>query len=127
MEYSTNSREEVPRKSLIGKTELNTACNPTSSRSAGGTSICRNRWYDFLWTSIKFGIGILVWILAKSMRSRYTFEVLILVIEKFTSKSSIRFRRAFGGSPIQGIKGERHTPAPIRLRAQIFNSLFPRI
>lgn len=40
----------------------------------------QKRWYDFLCTSIKLGMGMPVWIFAKSMRSRYTFEVLMLVI-----------------------------------------------
>src|SRR5262245_7504281 len=35
IEKSTNSREETPRKSLIGKTELKTACSPMSSLSPG--------------------------------------------------------------------------------------------
>ena len=30
-----NSSVETPRKSEIGKTELNTACSPASSRSSG--------------------------------------------------------------------------------------------
>src|SRR5262245_19851407 len=33
--YSTNSSEQVWRKSEIGKIDLNTACRPMSSRSAG--------------------------------------------------------------------------------------------
>src|SRR5262245_14182782 len=43
MEYSSNSSEEVPRKSEIGKIDLNTACKPVSSRSDGAVYICRNR------------------------------------------------------------------------------------
>src|SRR5262245_54384127 len=35
IEKSTNSREDTPRKSLIGKTELKTACSPMSSLSPG--------------------------------------------------------------------------------------------
>ena len=45
--YSMNSSDEFSRKSLIGKTDLNTDCNPTSSRSAGRRFICRKRSYDF--------------------------------------------------------------------------------
>src|ERR1700688_1554038 len=54
----------------MGKTELNTLCSPVSSRSFGRRSICRNRSYDFFWTSIRFGIGIEVLIREKSTRSR---------------------------------------------------------
>src|SRR5499427_4969581 len=43
IEYSMNSSEEFSRKSLIGKTLLNTDCKPTSSRSEGRRFICRNR------------------------------------------------------------------------------------
>src|SRR5262247_2114148 len=35
IEKSTNSKEETPRKSLMGNTELKTACSPMSSLSAG--------------------------------------------------------------------------------------------
>src|SRR5690242_19827184 len=35
IEYSMNSSDEFSRKSLIGNTDLNTDCRPTSSRSAG--------------------------------------------------------------------------------------------
>src|ERR1700676_5734737 len=54
----------------MGKTELNTLCSPVSSRSFGRRSICRNRSYDFFWTSIRLGIGIEVLIRKKSTRSR---------------------------------------------------------
>src|ERR1051326_7956823 len=67
---SSNSSRLKPRKSEIGKTLLNTLSSPVSSRSLGSRSICRNRSYDFFWTSIKFGIGMEVLILEKSMRSR---------------------------------------------------------
>src|SRR5581483_8828257 len=43
MRYSTNSSDDVSRKSEIGKVERKTACNPVLSRSAGSRSICRNR------------------------------------------------------------------------------------
>src|SRR2546422_9254426 len=39
MEYSTNSRQQFSRKSVIGKTDLKTACRPDSSRSAGAVYI----------------------------------------------------------------------------------------
>src|SRR5262245_21605605 len=39
IEKSTNSNEETPRKSLIGNTELKTACNPMSSLSHGSRFI----------------------------------------------------------------------------------------
>src|ERR1700730_14195840 len=54
----------------MGKTELNTLCSPVSSRSFGRRSICRNRSYDFFWTSIRLGIGIEVLMREKSTRSR---------------------------------------------------------
>src|SRR5712691_7063514 len=43
MEYSTNSRQQFSRKSVMGNTDLNTACRPDSSRSAGAVYICRKR------------------------------------------------------------------------------------
>src|ERR687897_1714795 len=70
IEYSMNSSEEFSRKSLIGNTDLNTDCRPASSRSEGRRFICRKRSYDFFWISIRFGIGTVVLILEKSMRSR---------------------------------------------------------
>src|SRR5215217_7415794 len=73
IEYSMNSSDEFSRKSLIGNTDLNTDCRPASSRSEGSRFICRNRSYDFFWISIRFGIGMVVLIFEKSMRSRYTF------------------------------------------------------
>src|SRR6266850_4148295 len=73
IEYSMNSSEEFSRKSLIGKTDLNTDWRPASSRSLGRRFICRNRSYDFLWISMRFGIGTVVLIFEKSLRSRYTF------------------------------------------------------
>src|SRR5512134_4010589 len=70
IEYSMNSSDEFSRKSLIGNTDLNTDCRPTSSRSEGRRFICRKRSYDFFWISIRFGIGTVVLILEKSLRSR---------------------------------------------------------
>src|SRR6185295_7506166 len=70
IEYSMNSSDEFSRKSLIGKTDLNTDCSPASSRSLGRRFICRKRSYDFFWISIRFGIGTVVLIFEKSMRSR---------------------------------------------------------
>ena len=70
IEYSMNSSERFSRKSLIGKTDLKTDCSPASSRSLGRRFICRKRSYDFFWISIRFGIGTVVLILEKSMRSR---------------------------------------------------------
>ena len=43
IEYSTNSSEQFSRRSVMGKTLLNTDCSPASSRSAGRTRICRKR------------------------------------------------------------------------------------
>ena len=70
IEYSMNSSDEFSRKSLIGKTDLKTDCRPASSRSDGSRFICRNRSYDFRWISIRFGIGTVVLIFEKSLRSR---------------------------------------------------------
>src|SRR5262245_42384317 len=70
MEYSTNSRELVSRKSWMGNSDLKTACSPMSSRSEGATYICRKRSYECFCTSIRFGIGTEVLILEKSIRSR---------------------------------------------------------
>src|ERR671913_1943937 len=70
IEYSMNSSDEFSRKSLIGKTDLKTDCRPASSRSEGRRFICRNRSYDFPWISIRFGIGTVVLIFEKSLRSR---------------------------------------------------------
>src|SRR5688572_18683019 len=73
IEYSMNSSDEFSRKSLIGKTDLKTDCRPASSRSEGRRFICRNRSYDFRRISMRFGIGTVVRIFEKSLRSRYTF------------------------------------------------------
>ena len=43
VEYSTNSSEQFSRRSVMGKTLLNTDCKPASSRSPGSTRICRKR------------------------------------------------------------------------------------
>src|SRR6185295_6676892 len=70
IEYSMNSSDEFSLKSLIGNTDLNTDCSPASSRSEGSRFICRKRSYDFFWISMRFGIGTVVLIFEKSMRSR---------------------------------------------------------
>ena len=70
IEYSMNSSDEFSRKSLIGKTDLKTDWRPASSRSAGSRFICRKRSYDLRWISIRFGIGTVVLIFEKSLRSR---------------------------------------------------------
>ncbi len=70
IEYSMNSSDEFSRKSLIGKTDLKTDCSPASSRSDGSRFIWRNRSYDFRWISIRFGMGTVVLIFEKSLRSR---------------------------------------------------------
>ena len=41
--FTTNSRDALPVKSFIGKTDLKTACKPISLRFSTGTSICRKR------------------------------------------------------------------------------------
>src|SRR2546427_12304147 len=73
IEYSMNSSDEFSRKTLIGKTDLNTDWSPASSRSLGRRFICRKRSYDFFWISIRFGIGTVVLIFDTSLRSRKTF------------------------------------------------------
>ena len=70
IEYSMNSSDEFSRKSLIGNTDLNTDCSPWSSRSEGIRFICRKRSYERRWISMRFGIGTVVLIFEKSLRSR---------------------------------------------------------
>src|SRR4029079_5051006 len=70
IEYSMNSSDEFSRKSLIGKTDLTTDCSPWSSRSDGSRFICRKRSYDLRCISMRFGIGTVVLIFEKSLRSR---------------------------------------------------------
>src|SRR5580765_228209 len=70
IEYSMNSSDEFSRKSLIGNTDLKTDWRPASSRSDGRRFICRNRSYDFRRISIRFGIGTVLLIFEKSLRSR---------------------------------------------------------
>src|SRR5664279_1430405 len=53
---STKSSCATLRKSVIGNTDWNTACNPESSRSLGSESICRKRSYERFCTSMRFGI-----------------------------------------------------------------------
>ena len=65
---STNSSEQVCRKSWIGKIDLKTPCRPTLSRSWGRVCICRKRSYERRCTSIRFGIGIAVLIFEKLIR-----------------------------------------------------------
>src|SRR6201987_6199443 len=65
IEYSMNSSDEFSRKSLIGKTDLNTDCRPASSRSLGRRFICRKGSYDFFCISIRFGLGTVVLIFEK--------------------------------------------------------------
>src|SRR5215467_3066660 len=84
-----NSSVDTPRKSDIGKTELNTACSPVSSRSSGSMFICRNRSYEFFCTSMRFGIWIAVRIFEKFVLSR---EVVVLV-SAILIKSSLNLAR----------------------------------
>ena len=70
IEKSTKSSCEMLRKSVIGKTEVNTECRPLSSRSLGSLSIWRKRSYDRRCTSMRLGIWIGVGILEKSSRLR---------------------------------------------------------
>ena len=42
----TNSRRAKPLCELIGKIDVNAACNPSFARLAGLTSACRNSAYD---------------------------------------------------------------------------------
>src|ERR671919_3175912 len=54
----------------MGKTDLNTACSPISSRRSAGTSFCRNVSYDRFCTSMRFGISTIDGIFPKSRRLR---------------------------------------------------------
>src|SRR6185436_5391162 len=92
IEYSMNSSEEFSRKSEIGNTDLNTDCSPASSRSEGSRFICRNRSYDFFWISMRFGIGTVVLIFEKSMRSRYTFLGRLYMLMNFSRVSGLGSR-----------------------------------
>src|SRR5213080_1483172 len=56
--YFTNSREQLPFTSWIGKTSLNTRSNPTSVRSAPLPSGCRSDANARVWISRRCGIGI---------------------------------------------------------------------
>src|SRR5579863_2680999 len=70
IEKSTKSSCEMPRKSVMGKTDTNTDCSPESSRSLGSLSICKKRSYERRCTSIRLGIWVAVGILEKSSRLR---------------------------------------------------------
>ena len=65
-----NSSDEFSRKSLIGKTDLNTDCRPGVLALGGQAVHLQEALVDFFWISIRFGIGIVVLIFEKSMRSR---------------------------------------------------------
>ena len=57
IEYDTNSRQFISRKSEIGNIDRNTASRPSSTRSSGSRSICRKRVYDSRCRSSKSGIA----------------------------------------------------------------------
>ena len=61
-------------KSLMGKTELKTACRPAFSRFSGSMRVCRKRSKDSFWISIRFGISRIRGILEKSFRTRGAFS-----------------------------------------------------
>src|SRR5438093_6207002 len=69
----TNSREAVSLKSLIGKTDLKTACRPWSLRASGATSFCRNSSYERFWISIRFGMSMIFLIRPNVRRKRRLF------------------------------------------------------
>ncbi len=69
MEYLTKSSEQVSRKSENGKMPVNTAWRPWFNRSSESRLICRKRSYDFLWTSIRLGMGSVARMREKSLRS----------------------------------------------------------
>src|SRR6266849_2250517 len=83
----------------MGKTELKTLCRPVSSRSPGSRSICRNRSYDFFWTSMRFGIGIEVLIREKSTRSRIApfsrFSIFAPTADGHATQSKNKSRQRF--------------------------------
>jgi hypothetical protein len=51
-------------------------------------------------------MGMLVWIFAKSMRSLYTFEVLMLVIKSIPRKAQLGFDVPLGRALFTGQKAE---------------------
>src|SRR5579863_8800556 len=68
--YLTNSRWAVSAKSLIGNTDLNTACSPSVRRPPFGGSISRNWLYEAFCTSIRFGISPTSLTCPKTLRTR---------------------------------------------------------
>src|SRR5208282_6526691 len=68
--YLTNSRCAVSAKSLIGNTDLNTACKPSFGRAPFGASLRRNWSYDAFCTSIRFGISPTSLTCPKTLRTR---------------------------------------------------------
>src|SRR5208337_328781 len=68
--YLTNSRCAVSAKSLIGNTDLNTACKPSLGRAPFGASLRRNWSYDAFCTSIRFGISPTSLTCPKTLRTR---------------------------------------------------------
>src|SRR5438876_5846156 len=95
-----NSSVETPRKSEIGKTELNTAWSPVSSRSSGSMFIWRNRSYEFFCTSMRFGIWIAVRILEKLVLSREVLVLLSVIFHLLLDKRGDR-RAVFATAPVK--------------------------
>src|SRR5580704_9555841 len=68
--YLTNSRCAVSAKSLIGNTDLNTACKPSVGRPPCGGSMRRNWSYEAFCTSMRFGISPTSLTCPKTLRTR---------------------------------------------------------
>src|SRR5437867_5584559 len=96
----TNSSEAVSLKSLIGKTDLKTACTPWSLRASGATSFCRNSSYDRFWISIRFGISMIFLIRPNVRRKRRLFgtwetaDIVVLIACRLVS--SLQLDRSAG-------------------------------
>src|SRR5215813_3766573 len=73
--YPTNSSEAESLKSLIGNTELKTACRPEFSRFSGSMLVCRKRSKVCFWISIRSGMSRIGGIFEKSLRTRSSVSV----------------------------------------------------
>src|SRR4029450_3269040 len=73
--YPTNSSDAESLKSLIGNTELNTACRPEFSRFSGSTLVCRKRSKVCFWISIRSGMSRIGGVFEKSLRTRGSVSV----------------------------------------------------
>src|SRR5262245_41981539 len=102
----TNSSEAESLKSLIGKTELNTAWRPRFSRFSASTDACRKRSKVCFCISIRFGICRIEGIFEQSLRMSSTF-----------SEAMLAFTGSISASQEQG--GGTCAPANLRARAAV--------